>query len=148
MKEGFIIKAFVNSLAVILLITLILTPIYFANNIARVAGVKTESPYLLVSQIEKFPNLNFSQANNHYQIRFSKFGTSQAYLGVLIINNPTDQTRSFKIDLLSPNAKIFFGEDLQNQRTEISLPSGISIPISLYADELSTQSVEFTIYAN
>ena len=144
-------KILLNFLAVVLLIGLIATPFYFARNFAKVAGVKSSSPYLLVSQIEKFPNITFSQSSDAYRISLTKQGPSQAFLGVLIINNPTDSTQTYTLKIISGQAKLFFGEDLKNQLIKISIPSGAAVPISLYSVEESTassQTVEFIIHTN
>ena len=135
-------------MAVVLLIGLIATPFYFARNFARVAGVKSQSQFLVVSQIEKFPNMKLTQDADCYQITFEKMGPSQAYLGVLVINNPTDRTQTYKLQVTSGDTKVFFGEDLNNQSTSISIPSQASVPISLISKESSpdiTQAVEFKV---
>lgn len=150
-----ITKITVNFISVVLLIGLIVTPIYFAQNFAKVAGVKSQSPYLLVSQIEKFPNLTLSQTNNRYTITYTKLGESQAFLGVLIVNNPTAQSKTYSIersDLTSGSTSnaVFFGQDIKNQKTKISIPSQSAVPISLLSEDISneTQTIEFTINAN
>lgn len=138
-----------NFIAVVMLIGLIAAPIYFAKNAAKVAGVKTQSPYLLVSQIEKFPNLKLSQSGNTYQLNFTKLGESQAFLDVLILNNPTDQSKTYSIQKTSGDATLFFGHDPKNQKTQISVPSQTSIPISFLSENgTSDQTVEFTIRSN
>jgi len=147
MKNYHILKITFNFLAVVLLISLIATPFFFAKNFAKVAGVKSTTPYLLVSQIEKFPNMKFLQEENKYKISFEKFGSSQAYLGVLIINNPTDRTQTYSLDTLG-ETKVFFGEDLNNLITQISVPSSVSVPISLLStgeSPVESQTVEFKI---
>ena len=144
-------KIVLNFLSVLLLTALIAAPIYVAKNAAKVAGVKSQSKYLLVSQIEKFPNLKFTQSGDSYTISYTKFGESQAFQDILIINNPTDQTQTYAINTTSGQAKLFFGRNLANQQTEISVPSQISVPISLFSgSEASTsaQTVEFTISAH
>src|SRR3989344_9137890 len=97
MKNSHILKIGLNFMAVILLISLIATPFFFAKNFAKVAGVKSLSQFLVVSQIEKFPGMEFSQEANSYQISFNKQGPSQAFLGILIVNNPTDRTQSYSL---------------------------------------------------
>lgn len=148
MKESKTIKIILNFFAVVLLISLIATPLYFAKNFAQVAGVKSSSPYLLVSQIEKFPNLSFSQSADTYSITFQKQGPSQAFLAILILNNPTDTTQTYDLVQTSGQGKLFFGEDLANQLTKISTPSSTSVPVSLSSSEeatASSQTVEFRI---
>lgn len=151
MKNNYLLKISLNFLAVILLISLVATPIYFAKNAAQVAGVKSSSPYLLVSQIEKFPNLSFSQAVDTYSITFTKLGPSQAFLQILIINNPTDDTQTYNLQILAGQASLFFGEDLQNQITTITVPASASFPVSLFSSKeatTSSQSIQFTIKTN
>lgn len=141
-------KIVLNFLAVVLLILTIATPIYFAKNFAKVAGVKSISKYLVVSQIEKFPNLTLSQNGDHYSISFTKYGESQAFLGVLVVNNPTSQTQTYSLEITSGEAKVFFGQNLDDQKTQITVPSNASVPISLISDsgsEIGSQVVEFTI---
>lgn len=141
-------KIVLNFLAIVLLAGLIATPIYFAKNFAKVSGVKSESSYLVVSQVEKFPNLSLTQEAEKYSITYSKLGPSQAFLGVLILNNPTGQTQTYEIAKLSGQETVFFGQNLDDQKTQISVPSLTSVPISLYSGEestTSTQTVEFTV---
>lgn len=143
-------KIALNFIAVFLLIGLIATPIYFAKNFAKVSGVKSESKYLVVSQIEKFPGMSLTQEGDRYSISFTKLGPSQAYLGILILNNPTSVAQTYSIEIKSGETQVFFGQDLENQPTQISVPSQTSIPISLISDTVSEtegQTVEFTITA-
>src|SRR4030067_3474818 len=129
----FALMMFVNISSVLLLVALIVGPLLIAKNMAKVAGVKSESKFLVVSQIEKFPNLNLTQRENAYSISFTKQGSSQAYIGVLIVNNPTDATQTYSIERISDEAQPFFGEDLGNQLTKISVPSQAYAPISLFS---------------
>lgn len=141
-------KILLNFLTVVLLVGLIATPIYFAKNFAKVSGAKSESSYLVVSQVEKFPNLSLTQEAEKYSITYSKLGSSQAFLGVLILNNPTKETQTYDIAKLSGEASVFFGQNLNDQKTQISVPSATSVPISLFSSEestVSTQTVEFTV---
>ena len=145
------LKITLNFMAVMLLILLIATPFFFAKNFSKVAGVKSQSQFLLVSQIEKFPGMEFSQEADSYRISFIKQGPSQAYLGVLIINNPTDRTQIYDLKVTSGSTQVFFGEDLDNLITQITIPSGILVPISLISDfesEIKNQSAEFVIQTN
>ena len=138
-----------NFIAVILFISLVASPLYFAKNMAKVAGVKSESRYLVVSQIEKFPNLILAQRENTYSISYTKQGSQQAFLGVLIVNNPTEKTQTYSIERISGEAQPFFGEDLGNQLTKIPVPPAASVPISLFSDagsETENQTVEFAIH--
>ena len=141
-------KITLNFLAVVLLISLIATPFLFARNFAKVAGVKSESRFSVVSQVEKFPGMEFFQEADHYQISFTKLGPSQAFLGVLIINNPTNRTQSYSLAVTSGQTRVFFGEDLDNPLTQISIPSSASVPMSIYSSQETlgeSQIVEFTI---
>src|SRR3990167_5291058 len=108
------LKITLNFMAVVLLIGLIATPFYFARNFARVAGVKSQSQFLVVSQIEKFPNMKLTQDADRYQITFEKMGPLQAFLSVLILNNPTDQTRTYQMSVTRGQTQVFFGEDYQD----------------------------------
>lgn len=138
-----------NFSAAALLLVLIATPIYFAKNFTQVAGVKSESQYLLVSQTEKFPGMTFSQLQNTYTIYFTKQAPSQAYLSIIILNNPTNNTKTYTINNQSTENKLFFGEDLNNQQTKINIPAQASTPISLLSQSpTDAQSVTFQIQAD
>src|SRR3990167_11298506 len=144
----FALMMFVNISSVLLLVALIVGPLFIAKNMARVAGVKSESKFLVVSQIEKFPNLNLVQRENKYSISYTKQGPLQAYIGVLIVNNPTETTQTYSIERISGQAEAFFGEDLGSRVFEITVPSQVSVPVSLFSGSESTdssQTVEFTI---
>ena len=114
----------VNFLTIAVLLTLFAAPIYFAHNFTQVAGVKTESPYLIVSQLSKFPNLKFEQIGENYSVSISKQAKSQAFLSVFIINNPTKTNKTYSVNIVSGETKVFFGQDLQNQTTKITAPAG------------------------
>ena len=144
-----ILTVTLNFSATALLLVLIATPIYFAKNFTQVAGVKSESQYLLVSQTEKFPGMTFSQSANNYTITFTKQAKSQAYLSVVIINNPTSQTKTYTIKNQSLENKLFFGENLISQQIKINIPSQSSAPISLLSQSpQDAQSVTFQIQVN
>ena len=148
MRKNHLLIVALNFSAVVILIALIATPIYFARNFAKVAGVKSESKYLIVSQIEKFPNMTFSQNGDNYQISFNKLGPSQAFLGILIVNNPTNSTQTYKVEVTDGQAELFFGEDIGQREDQISLPSTASVPVSVYSGEEATaasQTVGFGI---
>lgn len=148
MKKVSVSAVVVNLLGVFLLVTLIVTPLYFAKNFTKIAGVKSPSQFLIISQIEKFPGMTFTQDSNQYQITFNKLGPSQVYLGVMILNNPTSDTKSYQINVLSGATQVFFGEDLANQTTLIKVPATASVPISLFSgNDLTTQEVQFSIQA-
>lgn len=142
-----ILAVVANTFAVILLSALIITPIYFANNFSQVAGVKTESRYLLISQTDKFPQMKFSQQNNLYQLTFQKQGNPQAFLSVFILNNPTAKAQSYTIQANSSLASVFFGDDINNRQTTVTVPPSASVAISVVSTSpaLSDQVVEFSI---
>lgn len=142
-----LLKVAANFFAILILVALIATPIYFAKNFAQVAGVKSQSEYLVVSQVEKFPGMTFLQNSEGFQITFTKQGSSQAYLGVLIVNNPTSEPKKYTISTNSPENSVFFGQDLQNQLNQISVPPQTSVPVSILSQNSlsSTQTVQFTI---
>jgi len=147
MKQHYL-KITLNFLAVVLLISLIATPLYFARNFAKVAGVKSFSKFLVVSQVEKFPNIKFAQEGDKYTISFTKQGPTQAFLGILIINNPTSQSQTYAIRVISGQSNLFFGEDLDNQVFQITLPASTSSAVSLVSEGSSTnQIVKFQITA-
>lgn len=139
----------VNFLTITVLLALFAAPMYFAHNFAQVAGVKTESAYLLVSQIAKFPNLKYEQVGDSHKVLISKQADSQAFLSVFIINNPTKTNKTYSINMSEGGSKVFFGEDLKNQQNNITAPAGSSIPISIISNGiLNSDSVEFTIQSN
>lgn len=141
----------VNLVAVFLLLALIGAPIYFATSFTKVAGVKSTSPFLVIPQAEKFPNLKFSQQEDEYQIAFTKQGPSQVFLAVLLLNNPTETTHSYNLEVATGSARPFFGEDASYQPARILLPGTASVPISLYSGPEATresQLVEFKITAS
>lgn len=147
MKNSLFLKITLNVFAVVLLFGLLATPIYFAGSLGKVAGIKSESKYLLASQIENFPNLTVSQQAKNYKITLTKFAPNQAYLGIFILNNPTQQTQTYKIEKLNGEPTVFFAEDINDEKTSISLPAATSTTISLISKEgsTSTQTVEFKI---
>ena len=73
---------FVNLAAVLFLISLISLPFYFAQNFSQVSGVKSTTPYLLVSQVEKFPGMHLSQIGTRYEISF-EYQYSEASVSLL-----------------------------------------------------------------
>lgn len=148
MRDFSLIKITLNFLAVVLLVSLVAAPIYFARNFAKVASVKTESQFLIASQVEKFPNLSINQVGDRYQITFTKQGPSQAYLQVLILNNPTSQTQIYQLENLVGTAIVFFGQDQNNLYTQLPVPSLTSVSISLFSgadNPTPTQTIEFTV---
>lgn len=152
MNPKHFIRAISNFITVIILLLLLAAPFYFAGSItkpANIAGAKIQEPYIIVSQIDKFPNLGLSQKGNSYQITFNKIAGAQAFTGVMLITNTTGRTQNYEIVKSFGDAAIFFGEDIRNIITQITVPSGISIPISLFSQSgPQNQSVEFTIATN
>ena len=138
-----------NFVTIVILLTLFGAPVYFARNFNKVAGVKTESAYLLVSQIAKFPNLKYEQIGESYKVSITKQAESQAFLSVFIINNPTKTNKTYSINTATGDSRVFFGEGLKNPQTQITAPAGSSIPISILSKASSnTDLIEFTIKAN
>lgn len=123
--------AFLNFFAFVLLFFLISAPIYFANNFSHIAGVKAETPYIIVTQISKFPNLKFSQNGDQFEIQFEKQGSNQVFLSPLVLNNPTNEPKVYRIQNKSKENQFFFGEDVNNLQLRINVPSQTSVPISL-----------------
>lgn len=141
-----------NFLAVVVLLSLLTMPFYFARNLAKVenvAGVKTIAPYQLNFQTENFPNLVFSQEGEQYQISFTKVGPIQAYLGMGILTNQTNTQHTYQLQNQS-QTKVFFGQNLEDQKDQISLDSSASIEISIFSPQeapASSQTVEFNVEA-
>lgn len=151
MNRSYLFGIIANFTAVGLLALLIGAPVYFAKNFAKVAGVKSTSKFLVVSQVENFPNLKLTQQEDKYQISFTKQGPAQAYLGVLVINNPTATSQTYNLLVSTGSAKLFFGQDVSNQLTKIAVPANVSVPISLFSSQEATaesQSVELKITAD
>ncbi len=147
--KKYLVKIVTNTLAVFLLLVLIAAPIYFAKNFAQVAGIKSQSNYLLVSQIDKFPGMTLSQSGQNYTINFTKQATSQAYLAIFIINNPTNNAKTYTIVTNNAKNTLFFGEDLNNLQNKINIPAQSSAPISLLSQSpQNSQSVTFQIQAD
>ena len=150
MANHHFLKISLNFAAVILLLTLVVTPFYFARQFSQVSGVKSETQYLVVSQVEKFPGMYLSQTGNRYEISFERQNPSQAYMAVLIVNNPTNKAKTYSLQASSGATTAFFGEDLDSLLTQINVPAGVSVPISLISqgDSASTQTIELSIETN
>lgn len=152
MKPKHLLAAVSNFISVIVLLLLLAAPFYFAKNViqpADIAGAKVGKPYIIVSQIDKFPNLSLSQKGTFYQITFNKIADSQIFTGILQITNTTEKTQNYEIVKSFGDATVFFGEDIRNIITKITVPSGTSISISLFSQSQNqNQSVEFTFTAN
>ncbi len=138
--------AIANFLATFLLVALIVSPIYFAKNFSQVAGVKTESRYLLISQTDKFPNMTFTQSGQTYQLSFTKQSQNQAFLSVFIVNNPTQSPQKYTLKTPSAQTAIFFGDDVNNLQSSVVVPAQSSVPISIFAKTDSLADlISFTI---
>ena len=150
MKNHHLLKISLNFSATVLLLALLVLPFYFSRQFSQVSGVKSETPYLVISQVEKFPGMYLSQTGNRYEISFERQNPAQAYLAVLIVNNPTNEARNYSLQASSGATTAFFGEDLNNLLAQINVPAGVSVPISLISkgDSASTQTIEITIEAN
>lgn len=151
MRPKHVYLAFLNLLAVFALLLLLGTPFYLASTISKpasVAGAKSQRPYVIISQVDKFPNIKLLQEENSYKITFSKIAPSQAFTSLLLITNPTNRAQNYKIVKTAGDAEIFLGVDLENRQTSITAPSSVSIPISVYSakeSSASSQTVEFHI---
>lgn len=146
MKPNHVFAAFANFALVIVFLLIVISPFFLAKNITKVAGVKTETPYLITSQIQKFPNVSFSQEGETYRFTYSKASLNQEYRGLLVLTNPTSESKEYKISRLSGYADVYFGEDSKTAASQIFLPAGSSVPISLFSGSLDqTLTVEFKI---
>jgi len=154
MKPKHVYLVFINLIAVFVLLLLLGTPFYFASTISKpasIAGAKSQRPYMIISQVDKFPNVKLSQQEDNYKITFSKIAPSQAFTSLLLITNPTNRTQSYKIVKTAGDAEVFFGENLKNRQTSVLAPSSVSIPISVYSakeSSASSQTVDFQIEAH
>lgn len=136
----------INFLTITVLLALFVLPMYFARNFTQVAGVKTESPYLMVSQISKFPNLTYEQVGDNYKVSVTKQAQSQAFLSVFIINNPTKTSKTYSIETEAGESEVFFGEDLQNKLATITVPTESSITLSILTSSIADHdTIEFKI---
>lgn len=124
-----------NFSGIVVLILIIALPFLLANRIVKVAGVKTSVPYLISSQIQYFPNLSLSQEGQIYSLTYSKSAPSQLFQSVLILTNPTGSTQNYSLVTVSGQDQVFLGVDPKNQVKKIALPSGASIPISIFSDD-------------
>ena len=154
MKPKHVYLVFINLIAVFVLLLLLGTPFYFASTISKpasIAGAKSQRPYMIISQVDKFPNVKLSQQEDNYKITFEKIAPSQAFTSLLLITNPTNRSQNYSIIKTGGDAEIFFGEDLENRQTSVLAPSSVSIPISIYSakeSSASSQTVDFQIEAH
>lgn len=144
MKHFFVSLA--NFFAVLVLLAIFASPFYIAGNLTKVAGVKTAAPYLITSQIEKFPNVTLSQKGQTYRISYTKLSQSQEFQELLILTNPAAHAQKYQITKISGYADVYFGKESNNKTVQISLPTGSSVPISLFSGDFDqSYSVEFKI---
>src|SRR3989338_8243599 len=150
MANHHLLKATLNFSAIVILLALIASPFYFARRSSDLSGVRSETPFLVISQVEKFPGIFLSQTGDRYEISFERQNASQAYLSVLIVNNPTNVTKTYSLQASTGATSVFFGEDIDNPISIISVPPSTSVPVSLISqgDPASTQTIEITIQAN
>lgn len=134
MKSRHIASAVANFTAFLVLSTIIAAPFYLAKNITKVAGIKSTVPYLITSQIEKFPNVSLTQQGQIYQISYTKLSPNQEFQELLILTNPTSSTQTYRILNISGQARVYFGKVAENHASQISLPAAASAPISLFSD--------------
>ena len=140
------LTAIANFLAVLVLLGIFASPFFIARNLTKVAGIKSTAPYLITSQIEKFPNVSFSQTGQVYSIAYSKLSQNQEFQELLILTNPASHAQKYQISKLSGTADVFLGTDSKAGVTHITLPAGSSVPVSLFSPSLDQiYSVEFTI---
>lgn len=144
MKARTLLFITANFLAVVVLAALFAGPFYFAKNFTKVAGIKTVTPYIITFQGENFPNLHFTESGGKYRITFSKIGPSQAFLKVLLLENPSNQGRLFTLQVFSGDAKVFFGDKIDDQKTKVYLKPQSTTPISLLS-QTQNQTVEFGV---
>jgi hypothetical protein len=151
MKPKHAYLVFLNLVAVFVLLLLLGMPFYFASTItkpANVAGAKSQRPFVVISQVDKFPNIKLLQQDDSYKITFEKIAPSQAFTSLLLITNPTNRAQNYSIIKTAGDAEVFFGEDLENRQTTITAPSSVSIPISIYSakeSSASSQTVDFQV---
>ena len=136
-----------NFLAILTLAVFFVTPIFFAKNFSKVAGVKNTTKYLIVSQIDKFPSMSLQQQNNIFEVSYVKIGKSQAYLSPITLVNPTNEAQTYILKVTSGSSDVFFGEDYNVLTKSITVPPQISTPISIFANDgqINEQVVQFTI---
>ncbi|GEM_PF-4447841 len=168
MKLRHLAFALANFSAILVLAALIASPFYFAGSFTKVkdpersrrvenvvdtersrsvAGAKTIAPRQLTFQAENFPNLAFSQNGGKYQVSFTKIGPIQAYLGIGTLTNQTNTKHTYELQTQS-QTKVFFGQNLEEQKGQISLGPGASIALSMFSPQEaseSSQTVEFRI---
>lgn len=157
MKLRHLTFALANFSAILTLAALIASPFYFAGSFTKVenvldgqshiAGAKITAPFQLSFQAKNFPNLVFSQNGDKYAASFTKIGPVQAYLGIGTLTNQTSTKHTYKIETQS-QAKVFFGQNLEEQNDQISLGPGAMQAVSVFSPQeasQSSQTVEFRI---
>ncbi|MBI4037703.1 hypothetical protein HY382_01495 [Candidatus Curtissbacteria bacterium] len=138
MKKKHFLYTLANFSTFMVLAAIVAAPLYFASKFTQVAGVKSQSTYLIISQAEKFPGMKFSQDGTTYSLNLPN--SAEAYLAVLILNNPTNQSRTYQIE---SSDGFFFGDNLDEKLKSISLPAGASVPVSVQSKDNS--EVEFSV---
>lgn len=136
MKQNYPLTAALNFGAVLILMTILTAPFYFATSFtkpANIAGAKTQNPYIIISNVANFPQMQLTQTGSLYTITFVKVAQSQVFTGVLTITNPTKSATTYEL-VSTGDGMFFFGEDPGNQLTRITLPTGASVPISLFSN--------------
>ncbi|MEX2028609.1 MAG: hypothetical protein WD988_03895 [Candidatus Curtissbacteria bacterium] len=152
--------ALTNLCAVIVLAVLIASPFYFAGNFTkvanvedpehsrRVAGAKSQMPYIVVSHTDQFPDMNLNQSEGKFMLDFVKINPSQAYIGVLTLENPNNNPQTYSIEPISGYTKVFFGENVTERASTTTVPSMGSVPISIFSESETAalgESVEFKV---
>lgn len=150
MKPRHLLFVCANFFAVLFLAALVISPFYFAKNFTKastVAGVQTVAPPKLEFKAENFPNLAFSQNGDKYLVSFTKIGPTQAYLGIGVLTNQTNIERTYELQTQN-RAKVFFGQNIEEQKSQIALAAGVSTFVSILSPQeasASSQTVEFEI---
>src|SRR3989344_4495975 len=108
MEKHHLLKISLNFSATVLLLALLALPFYFARSFSQVSGAKSETPYLIISQVEKFPGMYLAQSGNRYEISFERQNPSQAYISVLVLNNPSSETKAYSLRASSGATTVFF----------------------------------------
>ncbi|GEM_PF-4041323 len=147
MKKRHLFYISANFLSVLFLIALIFAPFYLAAKSTEVAGAKSKASFLLVSQVEKFPNIKLEQESDKYRLFFTTYAENTLFTSVLIINNPTQSGEKYKILTVKGNSKLFFGETIDDVRSLVEIPPNTSVPISLLVTGQEENQIEFRIEA-
>lgn len=128
MKTKHVFYSAANLLTFLFLVMLIGIPFYFAKNTSKVAGVKSESHYLLISQLENFPNITAEQVGKKYTLAINKLSSPTLFTEIFIINNPTSTYKTYEI---SSSENVFFGTSQSSIKKNIVVAPNTSVPISV-----------------